>query len=135
MSRLIKWNLEEENFKRAKKSLVNNEIICSDYIGSVEIGELSVDLILRDYDVIRLDFDVFVGGMDQYSHTCIGGLPYDLADGDSFYNEDIINIESIDDFKEYALSVVDSYIEASNYKKEGFTLIDKANSDKFFDWK
>ena len=38
MSRLIKWNLEEENFKRAKKSLVNNEIICSDYIGSVEIG-------------------------------------------------------------------------------------------------
>lgn len=137
MERLIKWNLKDEDFKRAIKSLSSNINNSYDYVGSVEIGELCIDIALIEYDdaILELDFQIFVGGLDYYSYVNDDmSRPYDYAYSGTFDRNDILKIESIDKFKEYTLSIINHHIDNCNYNKDGITLVDKANSDKFFDW-
>lgn len=137
MSRLIKWNIKEDNFRRTKETLLLNKNNSCDYIGSVEIGELCVDITLIEYDddIIELDFQIFVGGVDYYSYVN-GDLnkPYDYAYSGTFDRNEILNIEYLGEFKEYILSIINHHIDNSDYNKDGITLVEKANSNKFFDW-
>lgn len=137
MSRLIKWNLKEDDFDRAIKSLSLNNNNSYDYVGSVEIGELCIDILLIEYsdNILELDFQIFVGGLDYYSYVNEDmSRPYDFAYSGTFDKNEVLNIESIKEFKEYVLSIVNHHIDNCNYNRDGITLIDKANSDKFFDW-
>ena len=137
MKRLIKWNLKDEDFKRAIESLSFNKNNSYDYICSVEIGELCVDITLVEYDddIIELDFLVFAGGIDSYSYVNDDlNRPYDYAYGGTFDRNEILKIQSIDEFKEYILSIINHHIDNCGYNKDGITLVNKANSDKFFDW-
>ena len=136
MEQVTKWNLEEKDLEQIKEVLKTNKLIESDFMGSVEIGELSIEFVFRDYDsLLILDYDVFVGGVDSgYGYTT-KKLPYDYASGGKLLDLDTINkITSFDNFKSYILKEVMEFINRSYYNVEGIRLIDKFNSQKFFDW-
>ena len=97
-----------------------------DYLGSVWVGDIAIDLVNRYYGDGKnhLDYDLYVGHEDTgYGYKSI---PYDYADGGGFYiTEDI----SYEEFKVIAEKEFEEFIKVnSNGKWEsGLSLLDHAN--------
>lgn len=129
----VRWNLNEEDFQRALTGVKNNLINGGlDYIGSFEVGALSIEFILRCYDDnIQLDYDVYVGGIDEgYGYT-ESNKPYDFCEGGMMIDKNNINVFlNFEVFKKLALKEINNYIQNSKYN---VVLIEKSE-EEFFDW-
>lgn len=76
-------------------------------VGSVRVGDICFDLVLRDYgdDGLTLTYDTYVGGIDDGYGYGIAHYPYTFADGGS-----LSVLPSYGDFKSSAEKVFTEYI-------------------------
>lgn len=97
------------------------------YIGCVRVGDLCFDLIVRQYDSWELDYDLYIGGIDDgYGYSQLdAGYPYSEDSGGSFADGLLINL-TYDKFKEVVEAALTDFIcnEGSVYN---VSLIEKAN--------
>ena len=123
----IIWN----EFK--KERYTNNETelakLVDDYIGLIRIGEICVDVLIRDYgdgDVpeYAYSYDFYVANEDTgYGYkTEMNNLPYDYADGTDLKDLTL----SYDEFVKKSEELIIRFIE-KNDKVNGYSLVEKAN--------
>ena len=83
-------------------------------VGSVRVGDICFDLVLRDYgdDGLTLTYDTYVGGIDDGYGYGIEHYPYTYADGGFLsLSADV----AYKDFKEAAEEELTNFINADNY--------------------
>ena len=104
--------------------------LIDDFVGSVRVGDLCFDLVLRQYasDELMLTYDLYVGGVDDgYGYSNRFGekdYPYTEADGDSF--GDTLICLSYKEFKRRAEETFTDFIRFTTYS-ETYDLISKAS--------
>ena len=105
---------------------IENEIILDGYyVGCVRVGDLCFDLIAREYnDEFVLDYDLYVGGVDDGYGYGKDNYPYTEVGGGSF--QDSLISMSYNDFVKQAEEAFSDYIYHSNYSAK-YNLADKAN--------
>ena len=86
-------------------------------VGCVRVGVLCFDLVLRDYgaDALTLDYDLYVGGVDDGYGYADGHYPYTYAEGGSLMVPPTAEgrralIYMYEDFKSSAEKVFTEYI-------------------------
>lgn len=127
----ILWKIEEKDLEMALKS-IKEKSIENDYIGSFEIGALSIEFVLRAYDKnIQLDYDVYAGGVDNNYACTKSNKPYDFIDGGCIINRENINLfTNFEIFKEIVFKEVNNYINTSKYNE----LLMEKSKEPLFDW-
>lgn len=120
------WNgFTEEDFVDYCAKMENNMIADSDYVGCVRAGDLAFDLVVREYyGKYVLDFDLYVGGIDDGYSYGENNYPYTEAAGNSFKNT-MISL-TYDEFASEAENLFTDYIFNSEYS-EKYNLVKKAN--------
>ena len=93
---------------------------CHDYIGSVHIGDIAIDLI-DDGEENLLNYDFYVAHEDTGYGYKDNVLPYDYADGNGM---DVPYNLSYDEFKVKAEKLFANYIESYN---GSYSLVEHAN--------
>lgn len=129
---IIKWNIKEEEYRRAIKTIRKKlGEPSNDYIGAVEIGALCVDFTLRDCGQkgLSLDYDVYVANEDTGYGVTEKGMPYDYRSGGSICTiENIDAVSTFEQFKEVAKKKILDFI------SEDEKLVSKSN-EPLVDWK
>ena len=120
------WNgFTEEDFVDYCAKMENGQVYVYDCVGCVTVGDLCFDLIVREYnDEFILDYDLYVGGVDDGYGYGKDNYPYTEAGGRNF--EDSMISMSYDDFVKQAEEAFTDYIYNSNYSTK-YNLIEKAN--------
>ena len=117
-------NFGKEAFNECKlkaKNLQNADV----YIGAVHVGDLCFDFLLRQYEEsapLWLDYDLYVGGIDQGYGYGRSDYTYEYADGGGFGKE-VLEL-SYEDFKNMAEKIMAEYIEKYD---RSYNLVQKAN--------
>ena len=115
----------EEDFVKYCATIENEKMFDNEFIGCVRIGDLCFDLMIREYnDEFVLDYDLYVGGIDDGYGYGNENSPYTEGGGGSF--EDSLISMSYNDFVKQAEEAFTDYIYHSNYSAE-YNLVDKAN--------
>lgn len=117
------WNISEKELLRAVNCINNSIYPTEDYIGSVQLGDISVDFVLREYDNdIVLDYDVFAKTEQEYaeSFTMVNKIPYYHADGGTILRKSNLTVGNIDmdSFKKLVLQDVVRFIEENKNIKD-----------------
>ena len=100
-------NFTEEDYCKYIKKRNVGVFDCEDYIGSVHIGDISIDLVdLGEENLLNYDFYV---AHEDTGYGYKNGIPYDHADGNGM---DIPYDLSYDEFKVKAEKLFMEYIEA-----------------------
>lgn len=123
----INWDdLKEKNYTNDKTKLAE---MVDDCIGFIRIGEICVDVLIRDYgdgDIPKYaySYDFYVANEDTgYGYkTDMNNLPYDYADGTDLKDLSL----SYDEFVKKSEELITKFIE-ENDKVNGYSLIEKAN--------
>lgn len=123
----INWDdLKEKNYTNDKTKLAE---IVDDCIGFIRIGEICVDVLIRDYgdgDIPKYaySYDFYVANEDTgYGYkTDMNNLPYDYADGTDLKDLSL----SYDEFVKKSEELITKFIE-ENDKVNGYSLVEKAN--------
>ena len=111
----------ETDYNKYIKKRNAGVIDCEDYIGSVFVGDISIDLVDFGEENL-LNYDFYVPHEDTgYGYK--DGIPYDYADGDGM---DTPYGLSYDEFKDRAEILFKIYI-ANNDKCCGYSLVEHAN--------
>lgn len=123
----INWDeLKRENYINKEEDL--SEMV-EDCIGFIRIGEICVDVVIRDYGYADnpeyvYSYDFYVANEDTgygYKEE-MNNLPYDYADGTDLKAITL----SYDEFVEKSEELITRYIE-ENDKTNGYSLVEKAN--------
>ena len=123
----INWDdLKEKNYTNDKTKLAE---MVDDCIGFIRIGEICVDVLIRDYgdgDIPKYaySYDFYVANEDTgYGYkTDMNNLPYDYADGTDLKDLSL----SYDEFVKKSEELITKFIE-ENDKVNGYSLVEKAN--------
>lgn len=122
-----------DNFKKKKYTDIKDKLdkraeLADDYIGSVRVGEICVDVLIRDYGEgdtpkYAYSYDFYVANEDTgYGYRLESNIPYDYADG-----TDLTGLAlSYDEFVKKSEELLTSFIK-ENDKVKGYSLIEKAN--------
>ena len=120
------WDeLKKENYTNDRKELLE---LVDDYIGFIRIGEICVDVLIRDYgedeSKLAYSYDFYVANEDTgYGYqTDMNNLPYDYADGTDLKDLSL----SYDEFVKKSEELITKFIE-ENDKVNGYSLVEKAN--------
>ena len=120
------WNeLKKENYTNNKKELLE---LVDDCIGFIRIGEICVDVIIRDYgeegNKLAYSYDFYVANEDTgYGYKEDLNIPYDYADGTDLYDLSL----SYEDFVKESERIITEFINANDRKDHKYSLIEKAN--------
>ena len=115
----------EEDFVNYCATIENNQMFDNDFVGRVTVGDLCFDFIVReDNDELVLDYDLYIGGIDDGYGYGKGNYPYTEGGGGRFANSLIFM--SYNDFVKQAEELLTDYIYNSNYSTK-YNLIEKAN--------
>lgn len=115
----------EEDFANYCAIIENEKMFDNDFVGCIRIGDLCFDLIIREYnDEFVLDYDLYVGGIDDGYGYGKENYPYTEGGGGSF--EDSLISMRYNDFVKQAEEAFTDYIYNSNYSAK-YNLVDKAN--------
>lgn len=123
----INWDdLKEKNYTNDKTKLAE---MVDDCIGFIRIGEICVDVLIRDYgdgDIPKYaySYDFYVANEDTgYGYkTDMNNLHYDYADGTDLKDLSL----SYDEFVKKSEELITKFIE-ENDKVNGYSLVEKAN--------
>lgn len=123
----VNWDeLKKENYTNNKARLAE---MVDDYIGFIRIGEICVDVLIRDYGDNDLpeyaySYDFYVANEDTgYGYKLdMNNLPYDYADGTDLKDLSL----SYDEFVKKSEELITKFIE-ENDKVNGYSLVEKAN--------
>lgn len=80
-------NFKKEKYTDIKDKLDKRAELADDYIGSVRVGEICVDVLIRDYGEgdtpkYAYSYDFYVANEDTgYGYRLESNIPYDYADG------------------------------------------------------
>lgn len=120
------WNgFTEEDFVNYCAKIENEQMFDNDFVGCVTVGDLCFDLVLRESNnEFVLDYDLYVGGVDDGYGYGKDNYPYTEAGGGAF--EDSLISMSYDDFVKQAEEAFADYIYNSNDSAK-YNLVDKAN--------
>lgn len=120
------WNeLKKENYTNNKKELLE---LVDDCIGFIRIGEICVDVVIRDYgeegNKLAYSYDFYVANEDTgYGYKEDLNIPYDYADGTDLFNLSL----SYEDFVKESERIITEFINANDRKDHKYSLIEKAN--------
>lgn len=122
-----------DGFTKEKYNDVKNNIdkYEDEYIGCVRVGELCIDVLIRNYyeddkDKYAFSFDVYVANEDTgYGYR--NGIHYDYAEGEDI---DDLNL-SYEDFVSCSENVLSDFLERNNRIGHTYSLIEKANKPLF----
>ena len=120
------WNeLKIENYTNNKKELLE---LVDDCIGFIRIGEICVDVVIRDYgeegNKLAYSYDFYVANEDTgYGYKEDLNIPYDYADGTDLFNLSL----SYEDFVKESERIITEFINANDRKDHKYSLIEKAN--------
>ena len=118
-------NFTEEDFVNYCAIIENGKMFDNDCMGCVRIGDLCFDLVVREYNhEFVLDYDLYVGGLDDGYGYGKENYPYTAGGGGTF--EDALISLSYDDFVKQVEEIFTNYIYHFNYS-ENYNLVDKAN--------
>ena len=120
------WNgFTEEDFANYCATIKNEQMFDNDFVGCVTVGDLCFDFVVREYDDrFVLDYDLYVGGIDDGYGYGKDNYPYIEAEGGSF--ADTIISMNYDEFVKQAEELFTDYIYNSYYSAK-YNLVDKAN--------
>lgn len=137
----ILWkDITEDKYNDLIEVVKYNEAITEDYLGAVCIGQVKADLILEKGFMGNgmLIVELYIGGVsddDAYGYTNEGNLPYNYCGRFEIVNKNnIMLFQPYEKFKEKIIDSVVSYAKASDYCKDGITIMDKLNSEEIFSW-
>lgn len=112
-------NFTEEDYYKYVNKRIAGVIDCEDYIGSVFVGSISIDLVdFGEEEFLAYDFYV---AHEDTGYGYKNGIPYDYADGNTI---DIPYELSYDKFKVKMEKLFKEYIEAY---KGSYSLVEHAN--------
>lgn len=120
------WNeLKKENYTNDRKELLE---LVDDYIGFIRIGEICVDVLIRDYgedeSKLAYSYDFYVANEDTgYGYKEELNIPYDYADGTDLYNLSL----SYEDFVKESEKIITKFINENDKKNHAYSLVEKAN--------
>ena len=113
----------EEDFVNYCATIENNQMFDNDFVGRVTVGGLCFDFIVReDNDELVLDYDLYIGGIDDGYGYGKDNYPYTEGGGGRFENSLIFM--SYNDFVKQAEESLTDYIYNSNYSTK-YNLIEK----------
>ena len=123
----INWDeLKRENYTNDKTKLAE---MVDDCIGFIRIGEICIDVIIRDYGNADLpeyaySYDFYIANEDTgYGYKeDMNNLPYDYADGTDLKDLTL----SYNEFVKKSEELIENFIE-ENVKVNRYSLIEKAN--------
>lgn len=114
-------NFTETDYNKYLEKRMANSFDCNDYIGSVLIGDISIDLVdLGEENLLNYDFYV---AHENTGYGYRNGIPYDHADGGGM---SIPYGLSYNGFKDMAEELFTAYI-ANNDKCYSYSLVEHAN--------
>ena len=102
------------------KNYINGNFRVGDYVGTVHIGDIGIDLI--NYDANVLAYDFYVAHEDTGYGYKNDILPYDYADGGIIDTSDKLSYEG---FRDKTEKLFVKYIE--NYNGNNYSLVEHAN--------
>lgn len=118
------WELTEKDLERAFKCIESNDfdiLFENDFVGDVQLGNIQVDFILREYDdVIALDYEFFRPTDKDVaeSFTKINKIPYcHIGGGTLFRKGDLPREVDLESFKKLVLRDVVDYIQKNESDK------------------
>lgn len=118
------WDeLTSKNYTNDENKLLK---LVDDYIGFIRIGEICVDVLIRDYgdknSKLAYSYDFYIANEDTgYGYR--NGIAYDYADGTDLYDLSL----SYDDFVKKSEKLIKEFIEANDKNGHNYSLIEKAN--------
>lgn len=120
------WNgFTEEDFVDYCARMENDQVYDGDFIGCVTVGDLCFDLIVRENgNELMLDYDLYVGGIDDGYGYGKDNYPYTEGGGGSF-GESMISY-TYDAFVKWAEFKFKDFIMYS-YMSSKYNLVEKAN--------
>ena len=136
------WNMEKNKYERSTERL--SEMV-DQYVGCVNIGNITADIVIRNYekngeDNFSYSFDLYVYGENTgygYRKDKNGNdIPYDYAEGTDI---DISSISDLkfEDFKKKAEEQITEYIVLNDKKdsvKNPYSLVEKASRPMDIEW-
>ena len=126
-----KNNFNKEQYEKMIQEYRKGTLKVDECIGQVRIGALCFDVITREYDLLTLDFDLYVGGVDTgYGYSTLAkGYPYDYVDGgdlDVLNNLQNVNYEQFIKIAEEKFTCFLEGLEESYRNKKNISLLKKA---------
>lgn len=120
------WNgFTEEDFVDYCAKMENNQVCNGDFIGCVTVGDLCFDLIVRENgNELMLDYDLYIGGVDDGYGYGKDNYPYTEGGGGSF-EESMIGY-TYETFMKIAESKFEDFIMNSHFSSK-YNLVEKAN--------
>lgn len=122
-------DLNRKTYEKSQETLrVNPEAAVDDFVGVIRVGEINVDVIIRDYgdEVPKLaySYDFYVANEDTgYGYKEESNIHYDYADGTDLYDVTL----GYDDFVKTSEAAIQRYIENNSRVGHSYSLIEKAN--------
>lgn len=122
------WNdLTEDRYTNDKKKLID---LVEDCIGFIRIGEICVDVLIRDYGEtdeehkLAYSYDFYIANEDTgYGYKEDLDIAYDYADGTDLFDLSL----SYDDFVKESERLIKEFIEANDKIGHSYSLVEKAN--------
>lgn len=119
----------ESDFNEYCKKVSEGKIFDDDYISSVRVGDLCFDLVVRDRSIEEkkdfvLDYDLYVGGIDDGYSYGKNDYPYTECGGSTF--ESLMDNCNYKAFVEWAEFKFEDFITYS-YWGRTYHLVEKAN--------
>lgn len=122
------WNeFTENDFINYCTRMKNDMISDGDYIGCVRVGDLCFDLVVREYNIGKrmLDYDLYVGGIDDGYSPIESDYPYSFDGGGTFENGIMVNL-TYEEFKTIAEYAFEDFI-TNEGSSHNVSLIEKAS--------
>ena len=136
------WDMKEKKYETDEKKV---SMIVDQYVGHVHVGDICVDIIIRDYgdedEKLAYSFDLYVAGEDTgYGYKRVKAedgteFPYDYAEGDDIWVADLPT--DFETFKKKAEKLITWYIAANDTKfggKNPYSLVEKASKTVRLGW-
>lgn len=117
-------DLLEKNYTSDKDKLYE---LIDNCIGSIRVGEICIDVIIRDYGIekgLAYSFDFYIANEDTgYGYKGDIKIPYDYVDGIDLFNLSL----SYNDFVKESEKIIKEFIEVNDKNVHNYSLVEKAN--------